>query len=100
MRRQEELGLREVFAGEEQLFAHLWKRGLGVGTAVRASNRKGCKEKLAKDAKAMNLVWKVFGYASYVVLPSAILFCGDAVVFLLYSHYGDFGKTFLEGGGF
>jgi hypothetical protein len=66
MRRQEELGLREVFASEEQLFAHLWKRGLGVGTAVKTFNRKGCEEKLAKDAKAMNLVWKVFSYASYV----------------------------------
>jgi hypothetical protein len=48
MRRQAELGLREVFASEEQLFAHLWKRGLGVRTAVKAFNRQGREEKLAK----------------------------------------------------
>jgi hypothetical protein len=68
--------------------------------AAIALNRNGRKEKLAKHAKVMNLVWKVFDYASYAILPSTKLFCGDAVVLLLYSHYGDFGEALLEGGGF
>ena len=55
MRKRAELGLQEAFAGEEQLFAHLWKTEFWSGGGrSKAPKRKGREGKRAKDAKAMN----------------------------------------------